>query len=133
MISVVGRSTPTADGHDMYPLMADDLGGALTAHLEMKKMPSTWPFTRRRGNALSATAWREPGKQGALTAVAPSHGEDGANPLRVQPGQPATSSRRSRTASPPPMVDTAPVRRLHFYVPPRWRTRALTFGSGLCH
>jgi pimeloyl-ACP methyl ester carboxylesterase len=59
-----GRPTQTADGHDMDHY-ADDLA-ALTAHLDLKTAIHRWPFHRwRRGDALSGTAWRKPGKQGS--------------------------------------------------------------------
>ena len=57
-----GRSSQTGDGHDMDHY-ADDLA-ALTEHLNLKNH-SRRPFhRRRRGGALSRTAWREPGGEG---------------------------------------------------------------------
>jgi len=78
-----GRSTQTtADGHDMDHY-ADDLA-ALTAHLDLKKRHPCRPLhRRRRGGALSWTAWRKPGGQGSADQRgAAAHGEDGGQSAR---------------------------------------------------
>ena len=71
-----GRSTQTADGHDMDHY-ADDLA-ALTAHLDLQRDPCRPLHRRRRGSALSGSAWRKPGGQGgADQRGAAADGEDG--------------------------------------------------------
>ncbi len=59
-----GRSTQTADGHDMDHYAADL--AALTAHLDLEKRHPRRPFhRRRRGGALSGTPWGKPRVQGS--------------------------------------------------------------------
>ena len=72
-----GRSTQTADGHDMDHY-ADDLA-ALTEKSEPQRRDSRRPFDRRRrGRPLHRAPRREPGRQGGdHFGGAPAHGQDG--------------------------------------------------------
>ena len=81
-----GRSSQTADGHDMDHY-ADDLA-ALTAHLDLKDADPHRPLDRRRrGRALPGAPRREAGGQGgAHQRGAAADGQDDGQPRRASQG-----------------------------------------------